>query len=174
MPAGYSPRCKACNSSLRVQLEKWKDDGDNTSQISIKLKERGENISRPALDNHFEKHYNVSKEVQEQYFQSQANLQEEASERISEIQMLDDVALEKYQLHTKLTKIIGKLIKGLEDSKDIAEFPKLPAAYVTLYTDCAAEIRQALKTKQELLGEDGNTKKANAIQNWVDLMLEDE
>ncbi len=107
-----------------------------------------------AIGNHFAEHYNIQGEVQEQYQQSQANLQQAAVERVAEITMLEDVAREKYNLHQRLSKILGNLIAGLESSEKLEEIPKLPAAYVALYNGCAAEIRQALKTRQELLGED--------------------
>ncbi len=166
---------------MRDKIEAWRTkDKLNTTQISLKLKALGEPISRRALDNHFDEHFDVQAEVREQYNKSQAALQDAAEERISEIQMLDDVALEKYRLHQKLTSILSNQVAGLEapkdpkGSKEPIELPKLPQAWVTLYIGCAAEIRQALKTKQELLGEDGNHKKAEAMQSWVDLMLEDE
>jgi hypothetical protein len=52
------------------------------------------------------------------------------------------------------------LISRLESSKNPEDIPKLPAAYVALYNGFAVEIRQALKTRRELLGEDGEGKKA--------------
>jgi hypothetical protein len=173
MPAGYSSRCKACNSPIRLQIEAWHDEGLGSRTISARLRESGERISDRALDNHFAEHYDVQAEVQEQYQQSQANLQQAAGERVSEIKMLDEVAQDKYDLHQKLGKILTNMISGLEGSEGLKELPKLAMAYVALYNGCAAEIRQALKTKQELLGEDGEAKKAKALESWVDLMLED-
>ena len=175
MPAGYSSRCKACNSPLRLQIERWKvKDGLKTTEISLRLKEMGEPISRPALDNHFAEHYDVQSEVQEQYNQSQVALSQAAGERVTEIQILDDVVTGKRTLHQKLEKILTNRLNGLEDTKEPRELPKIPQAYVSLYVGCASEIRQFLKTKQELLGEDAGAKKAKAMETWVDLMTEDE
>jgi hypothetical protein len=175
MPAGYSSRCKACNSPHRLQIEGWKNkDGLNSTEISLKLKEMGESISRPALDNHFAEHYDVQPEVQAQYLQSQANLQKDAGERVSEIVVLDEVIKGKADLHQKLETILTNRLKGLEDTGGAGELPNLPTAYVSLYTGCATGLCQAMKTKQELLGEDSGSKKAGAMQSWVDLMLEDE
>lgn len=173
MPSGYSSRCKACNSARRLQIEAWKKDL-NTNQISLKLKELGEPISRQALDNHFTEHYDVQTEVQEQYSKSQANFQQTAGERVSEIVVLDDMITSKADLHQKLERILSSRLNGLEDSDEVCELPKLPMAYVSLYTGCATGLCQAMKTKQELLGEDSGSKKAGAMQSWVDLMLEDE
>lgn len=173
MPAGYSSRCKACNSPHRLQIESWKKDL-NTSEISLRLKEMGERISRPALDNHFAEHYDMQSEVREQYNQSRINMQQDANEFLSDIKVLDDAVAGKRTLHQKLEKILTNRLKGLEDTEEIGDLPKLPQAYVTLYIGCASEIRQFLKTKQELLGEDAGAKKAKAMETWVDLMLEDE
>jgi len=175
MPAGYSSRCKACNSPLRTQIEQWHcKDGDSSRVISAKLKELGEKISDRALDNHFDEHYNVPNVACEQYTKSKANIQKDAEELLSEIEILDSIVSGKHKLHQKIEKIISNRLKGLDEIKELRELPKIPAAYVTLYTGCAAEIRQAMKTKQELLGEDSGSKKAGAMQSWVDLMLEDE
>jgi len=174
--AGYSSRCKACNSPLRTQIEQWHEDGQSSRVISAKLKERGEKISDRALDNHFDEHYNVQDVAREQYQQSQVNIEADAQALVSDIKILDNVVSGKYQLHQKLEKILNSLLPEIADKKgpNHAELTKIPTVYVTLYNGCAAEIRQALKAKQELLGEDGNSKKAGAMQSWVDMMLEDE
>lgn len=171
MPAGYSSRCKACNSHLRGQIEAWKvKDKLNTSQIELKLKDMGEPISRRALDNHFAEHYDVKAEVREQYNKSQVALERDAGELLTEIQILDDVVAGKHHLHQTLEKILSNRLKGLgEDEEGLTELPKLPLAYVSLYNGCAGEIRQCLKTKQELLGEDGNTKAAESFLELIEL-----
>jgi hypothetical protein len=175
MQAGYSAKCKTCNSSHRLKIEKWHKDGKIPEAIEVLLLEKyGEKISGRAIRNHLDEHYNVPGAVQEQYHKSQANLEKEAGERISEIEILESIATGKYDLHKKLEAIITNQLKGLEDAEGPGELPKIPMAYVSLYTGCAAEIRQAMKTKQELLGEDSGSKKAGAMQSWVDLMLEDE
>jgi hypothetical protein len=174
MPAGYSSRCKACNSPNRLQIEAWHKVGDSSRNIAARLKELGEKISDRAFDNHFAEHYNVQAEVQEQYQQSQANLQKEASERIADIQVMDDIVAGKQKLHRTIESILSGQLKGLEKAKDLVELPKLPAAYVSLYIGCASGICQALKTKQELLGEDGAGRQAGAMETWVDLMMEDD
>lgn len=174
MPAGYSSRCKACNSPNRLQIEAWHKDGDSARIIAARLKDLGEMISDRALDNHFSEHYNVQVEVQEQYQKSQVNLKNEAGERISEIQVLNDLVAGKQKLHQTLESLLANRLKGLEGAEELRELPKLPAAYVALYTGCASGICQALKTKQELLGEDGAGRQAKAMETWVDLMMEDD
>lgn len=174
MPAGYSSRCKTCNSSHRLEIEAWHKEGKSAEAIEILLKEAyGEEISCRAIRNHISEHYDVPAAVQEQYHRSQANLERDAGERISEIQTLDEVVAGKHRLHRTLEKIISNRLEGLEESEEIEELPKLPQSYVQLYNGCASEIRQCLKTKQELLGEDSGAKKAQAMETWIDLMLED-
>ena len=175
MQAGYSAKCKTCNSSHRLKIEKWHMDGKIPEAIEVLLlKKYGEKISGRAIRNHLDEHYNVPGAVQEQYHKSQANLEKEAGERISEIEILESVVAGKHALHKKLEAIFTNLLGDLDEEKEPGELPHLPMAFVSLYTGCAAEIRQAMKTKQELLGEDSGSKKAGAMQSWVDLMLEDE
>jgi hypothetical protein len=174
MPAGYSSRCKACNSPNRLQIEAWHKGGDSSRIIAARLKELGEKISDRALDNHFAEHFNVQREVQEQYQKSLANLQKDAGERVVEIQILDDIVAGKQKLHRTIESLLSSRLTDLEGAKDLAELPKLPAAYVALYTGCASGICQALKTKQELFGEDGAGRQARAMETWVDLMMEDD
>lgn len=174
MPAGYSSKCKTCNSPLRTEIELWHVDGMNDSAISRKLKEMGESISDKSLANHFTEHYNVAKEAEQQYNESQANLQEAAGERVTEIVTLDNMIAGKAALHQKLEKILSNHLTGLEDTEKARELPKLPMAYVSLYTSCATGLYQAMKTKQELLGEDGAGRQGKAMESWVDLMMEDD
>jgi len=58
MPAGYSSRCKVCNSQHRVEIEKWaKEDGLSARVISAKLKEEfGEEISYKSIWQHLNEH----------------------------------------------------------------------------------------------------------------------
>jgi hypothetical protein len=175
MPAGYSSKCKSCNSTQRLEIEAWHRDGKSPEAIEVMLLEKyDEKISCTAIRNHLNEHYDIPAEVQKQYNQSQVNLQKDAEERLSEIEILDSIVSGNHKLHQKLEKIISNQLKGLDEIEELRELPRIPAAYVTLYTGCAAEIRQAMKTKQELLGEDSGSKKAGAMQSWVDLMLEDE
>ncbi len=175
MPAGYSSQCKSCNSAHRIQIESWHKDGKSPEAIQVLLKnEFDEKISYRAIRNHLNEHYDVPTEAQKQYVESQANLQKDAGERVSEIVVLDEVIKGKADLHQKLETILTNRLKGLEDTGGAGELPNLPTAYVSLYTGCATGLCQAMKTKQELLGEDSGSKKADAMQSWVDLMLEDE
>ncbi len=175
MPSGYSTRCKTCNSPNRLQIEAWKHEGLSSAAISLKLRELNESISERALDNHFAEHYDVKPEVRETYYKSQAQLELNAQAAVKEIQILDTMVIDKFNLHQKVSRILDARLKGLEDpapSEDdmLQDLPKLPMAYVSLLNGSAAEIRQCLKTKQELLGDDSETKKAQALQSWVDLM----
>jgi hypothetical protein len=167
MPAGYSSRCKTCNSPYRLQIEAWHKDGVSPFGIETRLRALGEKISYHAIENHFQEHYDVQSVVQEQYYQSQANLEKEAQERVSEIKILDDVVQDKYRLHQMLDGLFKSKLAGLSESETPGELPKLPLSYVSLYTGCASEIRQTLKQKQEMLGEDPTSKEATS---WTELI----
>jgi hypothetical protein len=175
MPAGYSSKCKSCNSDHRLDIEAWHKDGKSAETIEKMLLEKyGEKISCTAIRKHLNEHYNVAKEAEQKYHESQINLEKDAGERVSEIVTLDAVIEGKANLHRKLEKILSNRLKGLEDIKEISDLPKLPMAYVSLYTGCATGLCQAMKTKQELLGEDGAGRQAKAMESWVDLMMEDD
>ena len=178
MAAALSNKCKTCTSEHRLDIEAWHTEGKTSREISVRLKALGEKISDRAIDNHFATHYDVTDEVKEQYAQSQLNLEAEAGERVNEIKALDDLVAGKIELHKKLEAILGQMVSKIKIEKDTVAYeidlPKLPQAYVNLYNGLSAEIRQALKTKQELLGEDPGSKKAGALESWIDLMMEDE
>lgn len=174
MPAGYSSKCKTCNSPLRTEIESWHVDGMSDFAISRKLRDMGESISDKSLTNHFTEHYNVVKEAEQKYHESQANLEKDAGERVSEIQVLDDIVSGKQKLHKKIETILSNRLMGLENVEELRELPNLPATYVALYAGCASGICQAMKAKQELLGEDGAGRQAKAMETWVDLMMEDD
>jgi hypothetical protein len=170
MPAGYSSRCKSCNSHHRLQIEAWHNDGLSPEAIEIKLREKfGESISWRAIHNHFQAHYDVPAEAKDRYYQSQANLDAKADERVSEIKILDNVVQGKYRLHQVLDALFRNKLAGFEDSEAPVELPKLPLAFVSLYNGCASEIRQTLKQKAELLGEDPQSKAAETFLELIKL-----
>jgi len=175
MPAGYGSRCKTCNSPHRLQIEAWKREGLSAAAISTRLKEMGVSISERALDSHFKDHYNVQAEAWELYAKSQAQMEQDVQDALHDLKVLDNLVRSKYKIHQKLDHIFTELLSGLAEKDQIREaitfkeLPKIPLAYVNLYTGCAAEIRQALAIKQKLLGEDPETKKAMSLVDLVEL-----
>ncbi len=163
MPAGYSSKCKTCNSPHRTEIEAWHvKDGMDFITISVRLKRMGIEISDRALSAHFNNHYNVQTEAREQYHQSQEQIVEDAKARLSDIQILDELIQDGHVIHAGLRqKIIG--------DKNYYSVP-LPA--VTMLNGVATEICRAIKTKQELLGEDGLSKQANAMESLTDVELD--
>ena len=162
MPAGYSAKCKTCNSSLRTEIEAWHvKDGMDFIAISLKLKGKGIEISDRALSAHFNNHYNVQTEAREQYHKSQEQLVEDAKAQLTDLQILDELIQDGHIIHAGLSKQIKEL-------KDKFSVP-LPA--VTMLNGAATEICRAIKTKQELLGEDPESKKADSMASWDDTGL---
>lgn len=156
MPAGYSSRCKVCNSQHRVQIEKWeKEDGLSARAISAKLKEEfDEEISHKSIWQHLNEHFDVKAEVREQYQKSQEQYQKAVEKRLSDIEMLDMTIADNYKLSQATTTWL----------KDLIEQRKTPPlALVQLREKLQSEMRQAIKQKQELLGDDPESKKADAL-----------
>lgn len=147
MPAGYSSWCKVCNSQHRVQIERWaKEDGLSSRAISAKLKEEfGEKISYKSIWQHLREHFDVRAEAREQYQKSQVQLQELAQKRLSDLEMLDAIIQGDFELHQAAKAWLDDLV---------AERKRIPKTLVDLLAATAAEVRQQLKQKQAMLGED--------------------
>jgi hypothetical protein len=126
--------------------------------ISLKLKSMGIIISDRAISAHFNNHYNVQTEAREQYHQSQQNLDEAANVRLSDIQILDELIQDGHIIHSGLRKQIKELTNKFS----------VPLPAVTMLNGVAGEICRAIKTKQELLGEDAENRKAQAMADLSD------
>ena len=165
MPSGYSAKCKTCNSARRLEIEAWHvKDGMSPEAIEVRLKGLGEQISYRAISNHFVNHYNVQAEARAKYHESQAQIKQDAAEWLTDLQILDELIQDNHIIHSGLRSQI----------KDLDNKFGVPMPAVTMLNGVSDAICKAMKTKHELLGEDGSSKKAGAMQSWVDLMLEDE
>lgn len=156
MPAGYSARCKVCNSPHRALIEEWaKKDGLSPRAISGKLREEfQESISHKSIWRHLNEHFDVKAEAREQYQKSQQQFQKAVGKRLSEIEMLDATIADNFELSQATTAWLKDLIEGRK---------KLPLALVQLREKLQSEMRQAIKQKQELLGDDPESKLADAM-----------
>ncbi len=160
MPAGYSSQCKVCNSPNRLQIESWsKKDGLSSRAISSKLKAIGEEISHTAINSHMAEHYDVQAEARERYYQSQREIEKAAGERLTDLQILDELIQDSHIIHQGLRK----KIKAMGENSILS----VPLPVVQLFNGSAAEICRAIKTKQEILGEDPGSKGA---ETFLDLM----
>ena len=164
MPAGYSSRCKVCNSQHRVQIEKWaKEDGLSPRMISARLKDEfGEQISHKSIWQHLNEHFDVKAEVRERYQKSQEQYQRTVEQRLSDLEMLDATIADNFELSQATTTWLHDLIN---------KRGRIPQPLVQLREKLQSEMRQAIKQKQELLGDDPESKKADAVQSLVDLMM---
>lgn len=161
MGLGYSSRCKICNLEHRSEVERLRQQGESYRAIQQWLKERGVKVSVAAIKNHFDEHFPVQKEAAERYYeQSKAVFEDAVEQRLSEIEMLDRVMAVEYELH----QATGAWLKELVERR-----ARLPMAVVALHKETAAELRQAAKTKAELLGDDPMSSLANALSAlWED------
>lgn len=165
MPAGYSARCKVCNSPHRVQVEQWaREEGLSPRAISARLAEEfQESIGHKSIWQHLREHFDVKAEAREQYQKSQANIEKAVEKQLSDIEMLDSIAQESYDLH----KSAKEWLKQLVENKD-----KIPKSLVDLLATTAGEVRQHLKAKAELLGDDPGSKIADAMVATLDELQE--
>jgi len=163
MSAGYSTRCKVCNSPHRAEIEKWcKEEGVSTREASRRLAETGERISYEAIRRHMLEHFDVRAEAREQYQKSQAQMEQLAAKVVSEVEMVDRVAKENFELHLATRAWLQRLVE---------EEKKPPMSLVALHQATAAEVRQQLKQKLELLGEDAVSRTAEALESWLELAM---
>lgn len=147
MPAGYSARCKVCNSPHRALIEKWaKQDGLSPRAISDKLREEfQESISHKSIWRHLNEHFDVKAEAREQYQRSQEQFQEAVKKRLTDIEMLDSIIQGNFELHQAAKAWLDDLLNGRK---------RIPKTLVDLLAVTAGEVRQQLKQKQTMLGED--------------------
>jgi len=167
MPAGYSTRCKVCNSPHRAEIEKWcKDEGLSPRAVAAKLLEiHGEKISHQSIWKHMNEHFDVKAEAREQYQRSKEQFKEAVKKRLSDIEMLDAVAQGDYELHQAARSWLDKLVK---------DKAKIPKSLVDLLATTAGEVRQQLKQKQAMLGEDPASKIAEVLSDLWEEEDEDE
>jgi len=163
MPAGYSSRCKVCNSQHRVEIEKWaKEEGMSPRAISSRLKEEfGEEISHKSIWQHLNEHFDVKTEVREQYQKSQQQYQRAVKKRLSDIEMLDATIADNYDLSQATTAWLKDLIEKRQ---------KIPLSLVQLREKLQSEMRQAIKQKAELLGDDPMSRLADGVATWAELV----
>lgn len=163
MPAGYSARCRVCNSPHRVEIERWcKDEGLSSRRAAARLlAEYGEKIDHTSIWQHMRDHFDVRAEARERYRISQQQFEEQVKKELSDLQMLDRVIQSDYELHQATASWLNELTKGRE---------KMPMSLVLLHEKAASEMRQAIKQKLEILGDDPESKKAEALLSLVDLI----
>lgn len=162
MPAGYSARCRVCNSPRRAEIEEWIAQGLSPRAISAKLAELGEKISHVSIWQHRRDHFNVAEEAARRYAESRARLEAAAQKRVNEIETLDEQIAEAAELRARF----AAWLRDLSEQRG-----RVPQAVVQAYAAAAGEVRQAAKTKAELLGDDPESRKAAAIESWLDLVM---
>ncbi len=164
MPAGYSSRCKVCNSSHRTEIENWsKEGGLSSREISSKvLSLYDEKISHNSIATHLTEHYDVQAEARDQYYKSNENIKADAAKRLSDLEILDAIIQDNHIIRSGLT----------EQIKEQSNKMGVPMPAVTMLTGVSSEICRAIKTKQEILGEDGASKQADAIESLSEAELD--
>lgn len=157
MPVGYSARCRVCNSAYRAEIEKWcKEEGLSPRAASARLLEQyKEKISHKSIWQHMTEHFDVRAEAREQYLKSKQQMDKLVQKHLNEIEMLERVAAVEYELHQATGAWLTELVR---------QRARLPMALVALHEKTASELRQTVKTKAELLGNDPVNELANALR----------
>lgn len=166
MPAGFSARCRVCTSPHRAKIEEWLAQGLSPRAVAAKLAaELGERIGHVSIWNHQREHWNIGQETARRYAEmtaeSQQRLEAEASRRVDEIRALD----EQIEAANRLRPLYEDWLREAAEKRK-----RPPMAVVQAYTALANEVRQAAKVKAELLGDDPESRKADAALTWLDLV----
>lgn len=161
MPAGHSAKCRVCNSPHRAEIEQWLADGLSPREISACLAKLGEQISHKSIWRHRREHFNIQEEAAKQYAESQARLKEAAAKRVDEIRLLDEQIAEAAELRARFAAWLRDLSQERE---------RIPQAVVQAYAAAAGEVRQAARTKAELLGDDPMSRLADGVATWAELV----
>lgn len=145
MPAGYSARCRVCNSLHRAEVDRWLSEGLSCRVVAARLEtEHGERISHHSIWRHRDEHFNVREEAARQYAESQVRLEQAAAQRADEFRLLEEQILEAAGLRAAY----AAWLKDLQQ-----QGVKPPQSVVQAYAAAAGEVRQTVKVKQDLLGE---------------------
>lgn len=160
MPVGYSSQCKVCNHPRRAEIERWYlEEGVSYREIERRLDGAASFV---AIGRHLRNHCNVQQEAAIQYQASQVQFEKYVSARLTDIERLDD-SIDRAH---RLSKVAEEQIQVY-----ITKGSPPPKALVDLYSAASSELRQTKKTKMEALGDDPESKKADAIHTWADMVV---
>jgi len=111
-------------------------------------------------------------EARDLYEESKGKMQELARKQVSEMEELDGAIERAAALNKKVAAVLDGMLPDADgDESRRAMAFRIPRSLVELYSSTSAELRQHVKQKQELLGDDPGSKKADAVQSLVDLVL---
>lgn len=142
-----SPRCHACNSDFRADIDRMLLAGETTRAVSQWLdKTHCERIAHNSLAAHKREHLKVMEEAQERLAERAAEQAEAAkafddavAQKVNDVEMLEEVARVGYAMVKKL---------GTELSRSGAVVTK---ADVSLFTGAMKHTTEAIVAKHELL-----------------------
>jgi hypothetical protein len=154
-----------------VEIEEWcKAEGLSSRAASSRLLQaHNEKISHHSVNKHMHEHFDVKEEVQEQYQKNQIEKQHVKSQQhflgfvekqLSDIEMLEQTAAENYELAQTTVAWLRELID---------QRIKPPFTLVQLRKELQAEMRQAMRTKAEFLGDDPQSRLVDVFRDmWGD------
>jgi hypothetical protein len=156
---GYNAQCKLCNCEQRAEAEQMREQGASLQQIVDFLAGHGVTLSKPAVKRHFDTHFAPKEEAARRYYeQSEAVMQQAVGKRLTDLEMLDATIERNYRLHI----VAHDWIQDRLAKRGALYMDNKPM--VDLLSSTSSELRQAIKLKQELLGEDPTTALADVMK----------
>jgi hypothetical protein len=149
MAAGFSSRCRACNSAHRGEVDKRLLAGKSARSVSSWLQEtHGERIPFQALAKHKAGHLDVIAEVKARSVAAAEPAFEAAvAETVTRVDALERGISRAERLADFLTE---KLV-GIDPEKPDAYLPRFPLSLSTVLVAAMREARECAVAKHELL-----------------------
>lgn len=158
---GFNPRCIFCMSQHRAEAERQYVNGMTLRPLAKWLSEKeGRPVRYESVRRHIKNHFKVRDETAKRYYDATASrevMNEAVDQRLTDIQMLDEISRQDFSVRKMTTRWISDLMNKVDPEDPTKQvLPRIPLSIVTLHNAAASEIRQNRKTKAELLGEDPN------------------
>ncbi len=137
--------CSVCASQHRRWIEQLRCEGIPANVIGRRLHQTyGERISGDSLRRHFRAHFDISGALRDKYAASDALRDAAAGKLLSDVQRLDAVISDSAQRSAELGQRIDEMVAANDTP---------PMAIVEAYKAATSEMRQAIKQKADLLGD---------------------
>jgi hypothetical protein len=143
MSAGYSSKCRTCNSPRRGEIDRRLLSGESARAVSEWLRGEGESIPFQALSNHKASHLDVVEEVRARSIEAATPAFETAVERVDDtlavLDRITAVAMRIVEAHAPDMAITGGENRLYDPAK------------VSLFKGCLKEARDATIAKHEIV-----------------------
>lgn len=181
---GYSGQCKLCASPNRAQAEKWALlDKVGSKTIANRLRDQfGETIGNVSVWRHMNNH---AAPIQEEALRKYAERQVKAPDPqtpqdidenyIKAVQQIEALAHQNVREAEKLDYIIEVEFLMYKRASELMhiqlhEQNHAPRPLTEFLRSCNTNMTRAIQMKSEVLGTDAESRKADAMMDWIGLM----